>query len=65
MITLDVQPYCNNCPYFEAKTDHELLEFSSIEFSNMGNSYEHRYVITCQNRGHCEEIVKYLRQQKL
>lgn len=63
MIKLDIQPYCRNCPDFEAKTDHECLEFSGMGFNK--TAYEHRYVITCRNKKRCEEMVTYLRQQRL
>lgn len=64
MIALDVQPYCNNCPYFEAKTDHECVK-KSPSLAVLEPSYDHQYVITCRNRERCEEMVKYLRQQRL
>ena len=62
MIALDIQPYCQNCPDFDGKVTHECMEFYSIEYAGMQHEYKH--VITCLNKERCEEMMKYLRQQR-
>jgi hypothetical protein len=57
MITLDIQPYCHNCPNFKAKVDHINREVGPGE-------REYHHVIFCEHQFTCHSIKEYLARQE-
>lgn len=57
MIKLKVQPYCENCPHFEAETEtHEICDdFKTIRCET---------TVRCSNAEKCERIKNHLRNEE-
>lgn len=56
MIELDLEPYCDNCPHFEAKSN----------VSRIYGSFSPDFVdttIKCKNAEKCREIERYLKER--
>ena len=53
MITLKVEPYCEDCDQFEAETK------TSAIYSNSEKTYCDT-MITCANRKKCKELFEYI-----
>ena len=50
MITLHIEDYCKNCPYFEAATsEHTYL--SGVDFT-----------VFCNNEAMCHHLLKHLQE---
>lgn len=54
MIKLDVEPYCHDCPVFEA--EQNKIEFYSD--SCLGNAGD--CIISCEHKNICNRINEYL-----
>lgn len=52
-VMLDIDEYCENCPYFSADTTMLRDDYDGIV----------AVVVTCDNRGQCSRIYKYLKKQ--
>lgn len=65
MIKLDVQPYCQACPYFSA----EVVEYETYDFEMSERHVRHKVVgdtsIRCKNEEKCERLVNYLKESPL
>jgi hypothetical protein len=57
MITLNVEPYCNNCPSFEADVDI-ICSYSSYDDKQMYYTF-----IRCKNRNKCKTIYDHLKEE--
>lgn len=62
MITLIVEPYCQNCPDFEPKVDKNITECYT---DNLATMERHRYSfanteIRCVHRDRCKAVKEYL-----
>lgn len=57
MIKLAIEPYCENCPEFEAK-------LNKIEFSYLDRMTEHDTIITCEHCDKCATIYEHLKKEK-
>lgn len=55
MITIDVQPYCQNCPDFEADVCKFIAESVNLEEINTK--------ISCTKRKRCAGLVRYLTKE--
>lgn len=55
MIRLVVEPYCNNCPEFEATKD----VFKTENFAE--NQQDYVTYISCEHEDRCRSIVEYLK----
>ena len=59
-IRLDVQPYCENCPGFEADVDKNKLEMlSDFKVADV----IHETTVRCKRRKTCEGIKRYLEKE--
>lgn len=52
-IKLKVDPYCENCPHFEADVNTEMV----VHFNEILRTDTY---ITCKNKDKCEQIMDYL-----
>lgn len=62
MIKLNIEPFCENCPYFEP--DVEKAEIRSLFNSMENESIDFIYrdtIIRCEKRSICENIKNYLK----
>lgn len=56
MITLKVEPYCENCNLFEAESDTTAIYSANT-------LYHRETIITCTNRKKCKELYEYIKQE--
>ena len=65
-IKLKVDPYCENCPHFEADVDKQTLYLEG--YDELGLSYKKEQktytYIRCKNQEKCEQIMNYLSNVK-
>lgn len=64
MIHLSVEPYCNNCPMFEATSvqDANIYYVSGVPIDVEQKDDK---VVFCKNRRNCRAIHDYLKQEAL
>lgn len=55
-VFLDIDPYCDGCPYFKAET--EKTEVLTVE----DDVVSCRVRITCKSAGKCQRIYEYLKK---
>ena len=56
MITLKVEPYCENCKRFEAET-------ATTAIYGGNTLYHYETIITCTNRQKCKELYEHIKQE--
>ncbi len=54
MITLDIKPYCNDCPVFEPDVNKTDI-YAGVEF------FARETTIRCKNRVQCRKIVEFFK----
>lgn len=59
MIQLDIEPYCENCPFFEADTENTI----PIESDGDLTHYIGHTIIRCANRALCSRLVEFLKEK--
>mgnify|MGYP003315059023 CR=1 FL=1 len=55
-IKLQVEPYCQNCPNFEAVVE-------KYDFNGCDTTYLYDTTIACENAAQCQRMMEYLRNQ--
>ena len=63
VIKLVLDPWCSNCPEFEAKTVSERLVADNYSFDGSLNEIVETF-ITCEHKNRCAGMVNYLKRHK-
>lgn len=58
MISLDVEPYCDNCPNFEARV-------YQLKSNNFFGGFECETYVRCEHRERCMSIRRYLEEEMI
>ena len=61
MIKLIVEPYCDNCPEFEAHVDRESFRIEQFDLEE--TIIENHTIITCEHREKCHGMKDWLAKQ--
>ena len=59
MITLDLKPYCQDCPYYTTHVDEIDKNFHSRMTDSMLREKKD-FIISCLHKYTCENLVQYL-----
>lgn len=57
MITLELEPYCENCPNFEPATEIFTIN------SGFGDLIRYDTFVKCENANKCKNMMRYLQME--